>query len=197
MATAALRNRADCVIMFRRTIHVLTHFTAAARVLRRSPGFTVMVVLLLALGIGTNTAMFSIIDAWLLQPLPFPDSARLAIVLKSEAKTPTEPKIFPSYRDLDEWTRHNRSFTNLAGMFWRSFETAGGGDNIFGMIVTANVFDTVEVNPQLGRTFQPADVDGLPVAVITHELWQNRLGGARDILGKTIVLSSKTYQIVG
>lgn len=172
-------------------------FAIAARVLRRTPGFTLLVVLLLALGIGTNTAMFSILDAWLLQSLPFPESGRLAIVLKSEAKTPTEPKIFPSYRDLDEWTRHTRSFTNLAGIFWRSFETADGGDNIFGMIVTGSVFDTVQVKPELGRTFQPVDVDGPPVAVITHELWQNRLGGARDILGKTIVLSSKTYQIVG
>ncbi|HYL77156.1 MAG TPA: ABC transporter permease [Bryobacteraceae bacterium] len=169
----------------------------ATRVLRRSPGFTLLVVLLLSLGIGTNTAMFSILDAWLLQPLPFPEPYRLAIVLKSEASTPTEPKIFPFYRDLDEWARHNSSFANLAGMFWRSFETADGGDNIFGVIVTANLFDTVEVKPELGRTFRSTDLDGPPVAVITHELWQNRLGGARDILGKSIVLSSKTYQIAG
>src|SRR5580704_4488063 len=92
----------------------------AARVLRGSPAFTLLVVAMLALGIGANTAMFSILDAWLLEPLHFPDPQRLAIVLKSESSNPREPKIFVGYRDWEVWATQSRSFINLAGVFWRS-----------------------------------------------------------------------------
>jgi hypothetical protein len=93
----------------------------AARVLRGSLAFTLLVVAMLALGIGANTTMYSIVDAWLLEPLHFPDPQRLAIVLKSEASSPREPKIFDGYRDWEVWARQSHSFTNLAGVFWRSF----------------------------------------------------------------------------
>ncbi len=169
----------------------------ALRMLRKNPGFSVLVVFLLAVGIGSVTAMFSILDAWLLEPLHFPDAERLDIVLKSEVKSPTEPKIFDGYRDWEEWARASRSFTNLAGVFWRSFEGKDGAEGVFGMIVTANLFDTLGVKPERGRTFRPADVDGPPVAVIGHELWQNRFGGVGDIVGRTFALASKNYQIIG
>ncbi len=169
----------------------------AARVLRGSLAFTLLVVAMLALGIGANTAMFSILDAWLLEPLRFPDSQRLAIVLKSEASSPREPKIFEGYRDWEVWARQSRSFTNLAGVFWRSFEARNGDEGVFGMIVTANLFDTLGVKPERGRTFRPDDIDGPPVAVIGHDLWQNRFHGAPDILGRQVALGSKSYQIVG
>src|SRR5690242_3291745 len=114
----------------------------AVRMLRRNPAFTLVVVLLLALGIGVNTAMFSILDAWLLEPLHFPQADRLVIVLKSDLAKPTEPKIFVSYRDWDEWAKKSRSFTGLAAVFWRSFEAEpDSGDDVFGMIVTPNLFD--------------------------------------------------------
>jgi putative ABC transport system permease protein len=169
----------------------------AARVLRRSPAFTVLVVMMLALGIGANTAMFSIFDAWLLRPLHFPDAERLAIVLKSEVTTSREPKIFDGYRDWEAWARQSKSFANLAGIFWRSFEAKGGDENVFGMIVTSNLFDTLGVKPQRGRTFRPEDMDGPPVAVIGHDLWRNRFRAATDIIGQHIALGSKNYQIVG
>jgi predicted permease len=169
----------------------------ALRMLRRTPGFSLLVLLLLALGIGTNTAMFSIIDAWLLEPLHFPGPDRLAIVLKSEVKTPTEPKIFDSYRDWEEWRRQNRSFANLAAAFWRSFEATEKSDGVFGMIVSENLFDTLGVQPERGRTFRPEDLAGPPVAVITHAFWQSRFGGAGDIIGRQIALGPKSYQIIG
>jgi len=169
----------------------------ACRILRRTPGFTFFLLLLLALGIGTNTAMFSIIDAWLLEPLHFPEPNRLAIVLKSEIKTPTEPKIFAGYRDWDEWRRQNRSFMNLAAVFWRSFEATEKSDGVFGMIVSENLFDTLGVQPERGRTFRPEDVSGPPVAVITHAFWISRFGRAADIIGRQIGLGPKTYQIIG
>jgi putative ABC transport system permease protein len=151
---------------------MLADLKYAVRLLRRNPGFTLLVVLMLALGIGANTATFSILDAWLLEPLHFPDAERLAIILKSEVKNPSEPKIFDGYRDWEEWSRQARSFATLAGVFWRSFDAKDGDEGVFGMLVTANLFDTLGVKPELGRTFRPEDVDGPPVAVIGHEFWQ-------------------------
>ena len=165
----------------------------------RSPGFALLAVVLLALGIGINTAMFSILDAWLLEPLRFPEPERLAIILKSEVRTPAEPKIFDSYRDWEEWSRRSRSFDGLAAVFWRSFESTepNGGDDVFGMIVTANLFDALRVSAERGRTFRPEDMNGPPVAVIGHELWQQRFGGAPDIIGRVARLSAKSYRIIG
>jgi putative ABC transport system permease protein len=166
--------------------------------LRRSPAFALVLVLLLALGIGVNTAMFSILDAWLLEPLHFPEPDRLAIMLKSEVATPTEPKIFVSYRDWEEWAKQNRSFTGLAAIFWRSFEAEpDAGDDVFGMIVTENLFDVLQATAERGRTFRAEDVGGPPVAVIGHQLWQDRFGGTKDIIGKTLRVSAKTYRIIG
>jgi putative ABC transport system permease protein len=176
---------------------VIADLKYAARILRGSPTFTFLVVALLALGIGANTAMFSILDAWLLQPLHFPEAERLTIILKSEVTKPGEPKVFDGYRDLEGWARQSRSFSNLGGIFWRSFQGINGDDGVFGMIVTANLFDTLGVKPERGRIFRPEDVDGPPVAVIGHDLWQNRFHGASDILGRQFALASKTYQIVG
>jgi predicted permease len=169
----------------------------AARVLRKSPAFTLLVVLMLALGIGANTAMFSILDAWLLRPLHFPDAERLTIVLKSEVSSPRDPKIFDGYRDWEAWASQSRSFVNLAGIFWRSFEAKNGDENVFGMIVTSNLFDTLGVKPERGRTFRPEDMDGPSVAVIGNDLWQSRFHAATDIIGQHIALGSKNYQIIG
>src|SRR5580693_2444908 len=169
----------------------------AARVLRKSPAFTFVVVAMLALGIGANTAMFSIFDAWLLEPLHFPDPQRLTLILKSEVTNPGQPKVFDGYRDWEAWARQSRSFSNLAGVFWRSFEVPNDDEGVFGMIVTANLFDTLGVKPERGRTFRPEDVDGPPVAVIGHDLWQDRFHGASDIIGRQFALRSKSYQIVG
>ena len=176
---------------------MITDLKYAARMLRKNPAFTLLVVMMLALGIGANSAMFSIFDAWLLQPLHFPNPERLTVILKSEATNPREPKIFDGYRDWETWTRQSHSFTNLAGVFWRSFEARNGDDGVFGMIVTPNLFDTLGVQPERGRTFRPEDIDGSPVAVIGHDLWQSRFHGVPDILGREVALGSKTYQIIG
>jgi putative ABC transport system permease protein len=177
---------------------VLSDLKHAFRLLRRAPAFACTAVLLLALGVGVTTAMFGIVDAWLLQPLPFPDSSRLAIGLKAEAQRPTEPKLFIGFRDWEAWAGGNRSFTSLAAVFWRSFEADDPSEpGIFGMVATANLFDTLGVAPQRGRTFRPADIGGPPVAVISHQLWQQRFGGAPDTVGKTVRSNGKAYQIVG
>src|SRR5580698_9368462 len=115
-----------CVIILQGKLTMIWDLKHAVRILRGSPGFTALVVLMLAIGIGANTAMFSVVDAWLLEPLHFPDASRLVIILKSEAKNPSEPKIFPGYRDWEEMARGNHSFTGIAGVFWRGFDTRDG-----------------------------------------------------------------------
>ena len=175
-----------------------TDLKHAFRLLRRAPGFACLAVLLLALGLGLTTAMFSIVDAWLFEPLPFRDPGRLAIAFKAEAQRPTEPKIFVSYRDWEVWARASRSFESLAAVFWRSWEAPDPGTRgIFGMIVSATLFGTLGVAPERGRTFRASDAGGPPVAVISHALWQQRFGGAADIVGRSISLSGKLHQIVG
>ncbi|HMC62611.1 MAG TPA: hypothetical protein VKJ01_25685 [Candidatus Solibacter sp.] len=98
--------------------------------------------------------MFGIADAWLLQPLHFSDPGRLAIGLKAESQHPTEPNLFLGFRDWEAWAGGNRSFANLAAVFWRSFEAADPSEpGVFGMLATANLFDTLGVAPARDAPF--------------------------------------------
>ena len=170
----------------------------AVRLLRRAPGFACTAVLLLTLGIGVTTAMFSIVDAWLFEPLHFPDPDRLTIGLKAEAQRPTEPKIFIAFRDWEAWAGQSQSFSQIAGAFWRSFEALDQSDKgVLGLVATANLFDALGVAPALGRVFRATDVDGPPVAVIGHQLWKQRFGGAPDVVGRAVSLGSKVHRIIG
>ncbi|MGH6876996.1 MAG: ABC transporter permease, partial [Rhizomicrobium sp.] len=181
---------------FERTAQDLRY---AFRMLRRNPAFTAIAVASLAVAIGANTAMFSILDAWLLRPLPFKDANRIVTLLRSDPKHPSEPGFFPLYRDFRTWKEHSDSFEQIAGAFWRGF-TVTGGDNpqqVQGLITTANLFDTLGVRPIIGRTFLPSDLHGPAVAVIGYGFWQRHFGGKPDALGKTLLLNGKPYQIIG
>jgi predicted permease len=171
----------------------------ALRVLRRSPAFTTITILVLALAIGANTAMFSIVDAWFLRPLHFKDSDQVVIALRADMKHPGEAPFFAFYRDYLDWKQSIRSFQGMSAMFWRDFTLTGNGqaEHFMGMIVTADIFDTLGVRAQVGRTFLPSDLEGTPTVVINHQLWQERFGGARDAIGRTLTLNGKLYQIVG
>jgi predicted permease len=171
----------------------------ALRVLKRTPGFTTVTILILALAIGANTAMFSILDAWLLRPLHFTQSERVVIALRADRKHPDEPPIADFYRDYLDWKQSVRSFQGMSATFWRQFTLTrtGEAENFMGMIVSADIFDTLGVSAQIGRTFLPSDVDGPPAIVISHQLWQERLGGARNAIGLTLTLNGKLYQVVG
>src|SRR5207302_1448584 len=95
------------------------------RVLRKSPGFTAVAILTLALGIGANMFAFTVVDAWLLRPLHFKRPEQLALILKSSLERPSEPAVFPGYRDYAAWKRESHSFDQFAGAFWRDFIRTG------------------------------------------------------------------------
>jgi predicted permease len=170
-----------------------------ARMLRKNPGFTAVGALTLALGIGANAFAFSIVNAWLLQPLHLKHPDRLVIVLKSTVERPTEPSVFVGCRDYVVWKRENRSFESMAGAFWRNYILTGVSEaqELRGMIVTDGFFETLGVPAQIGRTFTEEDLQGPPVVVLSHDVWQNRFGGSPDIVGRSLNLNGKTYRIVG
>jgi putative ABC transport system permease protein len=171
----------------------------AFRVLIKSPGFTIVAVLALALGIGANTAIFSVIDRVLLAPLPFPDSER---IMRVQRKFPNGNGSSISIPKFMAW-RKSRRFQSMAAYDFGSVSlnlgTSDRPNPINGMHVTANFFSVFGVTPLLGRTFSPEE--DLPnagkFAVLTFNMWKNRLGGDHDIVGKTITLSGEQYVVLG
>jgi putative ABC transport system permease protein len=174
----------------------------AVRTLRRTPGFTVAAVMTLALGIGANTLMFSVVNATLLQPIAFPDADRLVTVWKGQVKDPEHFNIvsMPNYRDYRE---RSRSFASIA-----VFDSAGRGYNLSGdgepeqvpgLRVTASLFTVLGIPPQLGRTFLPEEEEAgnNRVVVLSHGLWTRRFGADPSIVGKTIQLDSQPHVVVG
>ena len=170
-----------------------------ARMLLKSPSFTLIAVLTLALGIGANTAMFSIVDAWLLRPLPFKDSDQLVIILRNDFKRPTEPAYALLYRDFELWKTQSRSFANFSGIFGRRYLLTGSGEpeELDGMIATADLFTTLGVPAQRGRVINPDDLSGPPVAVITHRFWQRRFGASDEAVGASLTLNGVSHQVIG
>ncbi|HTX37690.1 MAG TPA: ABC transporter permease [Bryobacteraceae bacterium] len=176
----------------------VTDWRHAFRVLRRAPAFTVTTVLILALAIGANTAMYSIVDAWLFRPLHFKDSNQVVIVLRGDLKHPGAVPIFDFYRDYLDWKPVARSFQSMSAMFWQGFAIIGSGeaDHVMGMNVTADLFQTLGVAPQLGRGFTPSDLTGPPVVAVSHQFWQQHLSGARNVLGRTLTLNAKPCTVI-
>lgn len=167
------------------------------RVLRASPGFAAVAVLSLALGIGANTMIFSVVNAVLLNPLPFPDSARLVRLGESHANYKGN-FTYASFHDLGDETE---SLENIAAArFWSDNITDGGEpEQVSIMLVSANFFPALGVPPQLGRTFLPEE-DGPGrdnVVVLSHALWQRRYGGDPNLIGKTIKFGSRELTVLG
>ncbi len=173
----------------------------AIRLWGRTPGFTAVAILTLALGIGANTTMFSVVNATLFQPLPFPEPERLQTLWKAG----TDPKdlnitSLPNYRD---WVAQNHVFESIA-----LFDSAGRGYNltsrgepeqVSGLRVTASFFQVLGVKPMLGRTFHVEEEEPgkAQVVVLSHGLWTRRYGADRAIVGKTIQIDSAPYTVVG
>ena len=174
----------------------------ALRTLRQTPGFSAVVILTLALGIGVNTAIFSMVDALVLRPLPFPESGRLSSLLY---RPPGDPNTFyesMSYPDYLYYRDHNDVFSGLAA-YTDVDGYLGSGDEqerIPGEIVSANYFPVLGVAPVLGRSFRPEE-DAVParnpVLMLGYGLWQRRFGGQRDLIGKQLVLNGVSFTVVG
>jgi predicted permease len=172
------------------------------RQLRKSPGFTVTAVLMLAFGIGATTAIFSIVEGVLLRPLPFPDSARLMVLGDRLAGVDVggNGEVGVTVPDIRAYSRETKSFTALGGYTGAGYELSGVGEpaQVNAARLTAGVFSALGVQPQLGRFFT-ADEDehSQQVAVLSYATWKDRFNGNPRILGTKILLDRKPYIVIG
>lgn len=170
------------------------------RMLRKSPGFTAVAVITLALGIGANTAIFSVVNAALLRPLPYKDSSRL-VLLWSRDLTGSSDRDQVSFTDIEEYRRQNHTLENIVAFGdWNAvFSDPGTPERIPGMMVADGYFSLMGVQPMLGRAFLPEEqIDGKDqVVILGYGLWQRRFAGDPGIVGKQITLSARPYTVVG
>ena len=171
------------------------------RQLRNSPGFTLTAILMLALGIGATTAIFSIVAGVLLRPLPFPDPERLVILGDSlEGSNDMSARPRAAAADVRNYMRDTHSFTHLGGYRLKRYDltTAGVPEAVFGVRMSGDAFPALQVAPLLGRTFtQAEDEQQQPVVVLSYSLWQSHYQGRANILGTTILLDQKPYVVIG
>ncbi len=172
----------------------------AFRTLSRRPGFALAAILILALGIGANTAMFSMVDGILLRPLPYPDSGRLVTVLEASAAKNQKESLIAPVR-LEEWNRMNRTFDGIAGTYSESVTDTSGAEpeRLDGRRVSPRYFDVFRAKPILGRTFTPQeDVLGGPTsAVISEGFWNRRYHGDPQAIGKRLIVAGTGFTVVG
>jgi predicted permease len=170
----------------------------ALRRLGKTPGFTVIAISTLALGIGANTAIFTVIDAVLLRSLPYRDPGRLVLL---NEQTPRFPILSVSYQNLVDWRDQSHVFTGVGAVRNLGMNLTGADEpeRLKAQMLNANVFELLGVEPARGRNFLPEeDKQGAPgVAMISYGLWQRRFGGSDAVLGKSLTLDSKPYSVVG
>jgi putative ABC transport system permease protein len=171
-----------------------------ARTLLKSRGFTLVAVLTLAIGIGANTAIFSVVEAVLLRALPYRDADRL-VVLWENKRAGNRPHNVVNPGNLLDWREQAGSFEDVAAFYDQRFGLTGGGEpeEVAGQAATPNLFQLLGSRPALGRTLLPGDdaAGGQSVAVISHGLWQRRFGGSPDVIGKTVLLDGAGATVVG
>ncbi len=178
---------------------VLQDLRHALRELRQSPAVTIAVVFTLALGMGANTAIFSLLNAWLLRPLPLKEPQRLVAVWRTNSAAPRDPAYFNLYHDYVVWAAANHSMTSLAATFDEPYVLTGAGDpeEIHGAVATWNLFSAVGARAEIGRLFFPDDYNGEPSCVISHALWVAHFHQSRDIIGRPIMLNGDLYRVLG
>lgn len=170
------------------------------RALRRTPGFTLAAVLTLALGIGANAAVFSVVDGVLLRPLPYGQPDRL--VKLWEYNIPRDrPRNLANPGNVIDWRSRARSLADVTMYTWSGLTLTDGGSatELSGRAVEPNFFRVLQVRPELGRDFIPADADSgaARVLIISHALWQNRFGADPSIIGRRIALAGSSAEVVG
>jgi predicted permease len=171
----------------------------ALRLLKKTPVFTAAAVGTLALGIGANTAIFSVVESVLLRPLPYQSPDELVIVWE-DATAAGFPRNTPAPGNYNEWRIVNRSFTDMAATRSASASLTmdGAPEQVLGRAVSANFFTVLGVRPQLGRAFLPGeDTGGARIVVISHALWKRRYGSDPSIVGRTILMNDVRHEVVG
>jgi len=170
----------------------------ALRQLRKNLGFTAVAALTLALGIGANTAIFSVVNAVLLNPLPFPNASRIVSLFEA---TPNFPRGSISYPNFLDWQRDNRTFEAMAAFRWTSGAITGEGEaeQVHARRVSATFFPILGVNPILGRNFTPEeDRRGAnPAALISEGLWKRKFGADPNVIGKRLIVEGQPRTIIG
>ena len=168
------------------------------RMLLRSPGFTLVAILTLALGIGANTALFSFVNGILLAPLRFPQADRLVALYQHKPEFKYSSISYPNFLD---WQRDNQTFQSVAAFRPDDFSLTGLGEpqRLNGVMVSANFFPTLGVSPVIGRDLDPQQdvLGGKPEVMISAAMWKSKFGATPDVLGKSLTLNGKDYAIVG
>ena len=175
-----------------------THY--AIRMLRKNPGFTAVAVLTLALGIGANTAIFSVVNAVLLEPLPYPNPSQLVNLSEARAQQGIS-STGASYLDLQDWREQSRTFSHLAGEGLHQLTLTGRGEPmvVSTVVVTSDFFSLLEVKPLLGRALFPEDGKrgSAPAVVLSENLWRSRFGANASLIGQSIHLDERAFTVVG
>lgn len=170
----------------------------AVRLLLQSPAFTAIAVLTLALGIGANTALFSVVNGVLLNPLPYPHSGQLVAIYAKIAGLDSAPIEYPNFQD---WQRDSHTFASMTAYRNEDYNFIGNGEGerLSGYMISADFFNTLGVVPVLGRTFRIDDdqIGAAPVVVLSGGFWKRKFGSSPDIVGKPIILNGTAYTIVG
>ncbi len=178
---------------------ITPHVKYAFRQLFRNRGFATTAILTLALGIGATTGIFSVLDAWILRPLPLKDPKQLVLLWRAAPSAPTEPAYFFSWRDYLYFRDRSRVFEELGASFARRYALTGRGEpqNLDGAVASQTLFSTLGVKPFRGRLFLPEDVNGPSVAVMSYALWTTQFHRSLDVLGETLTLNDKPFKVIG
>src|SRR5690242_16891841 len=168
------------------------------RMLLKNPGVTIIVIIALALGIGANTAIFSVVNAVLLRPLPYQEADRL-VFLNEKSAVLDEMSI--SYPNFVDWRAQNQTFEKMGVYNRASYNLTGAGEaeRIVTGQMSADLFSVLRVNPLYGRVYTNDEDNpgGTSVVVLSYGLWQRRFGGQTSILNQAITLNSKSYTVIG
>jgi predicted permease len=169
-----------------------------ARTLRKNPGFTAIAILTLALGIGANTSLFSVVNGVLLNPLPYPHPEQLVTMHESKPNFKNGSISYPNFRD---WQKQNHTFSGMAITRSYTYTLTGKGEaeQLRARFISSDFFSVLGVKPVIGRTFAPGEdeIGGPPLAIIGAGLWKRKFGASPEVLGKSLTLDGKDYTIVG
>ncbi len=173
-------------------------FRYSLRRIKNDPGFAIVAVLTLALGIGANSAIFSIVNAVLLRPLPYRNPQSVVLVLEKSRQL---PKSSASYLNFKDWREQSQSFEAMGAVRNTTSTLTGSGEpeRVAAQMATANLFELLGIQPEIGRPFLPEEdrAGGTNVVLISHGLWQRRFSGSQQVLGQAVTIDDKSYTIVG